>query len=115
MILVEGNPELIAVFIPQDSFSLFDSHYKGAHWPEAYKFGDFMIHFMTARKRMFREVLDAVKNGANATLAPPLDETRYITGDETVEAWYSARARLPFEQRIQDATTIFSGKTFTAG
>lgn len=83
----------------QDSFSLFDPHKFNSRWPPSYQYGDFMIHFMDRPKVNFTEMSRTVLAGTNASLSIPLNETRYIKGDENVANWYEKQAKIPLADR----------------
>lgn len=73
----------------QDTFGYF---YPDLFKKKVYQFGDMMIHFMSGYKGGWPEFLDSTEKGNNATLTPPLEQTRYMQGSESLTRRYLIRS-----------------------
>lgn len=88
-----------------DSFHLLDKQHYG-NTAEIYRFGDFMIHFMAEHKVGFSDMVTAALQGHNSTIAPPLADTRYMKGEDTVQAWWTREAAKTHEERAKHMQLI---------
>lgn len=71
-----------------------------------------MIHFMDYPKNNFIGLAKQVLKGYNATLMPPLSQTRYMKGENNVEDWYKSQAKIPLADRIARVVVHNTGPIF---